>query len=395
MLFSIPVAWLQLIHQRVRFIGTLAGISFVVVLLFMQVGLREALFDSSIQVHQSLQGDLFLISPQYKSITSQQSFLRERLYQTLANESVESVSPLYVQFGKLKNFQTGQKAPIFVFGIDPGSHAFKLPEVNKNLDQLKLADRALFDLGSRIEFGPIADTFKKKGEVDIEISPYNEIYKARKLEVRGLFKIGTSFGVDGNLIINDSTFLNIFTERSKDKIDIGLVNLKPGSNVKEAQSNLISSVFSENKDFRVLTLDEFTKMEKAYWDLRTPAGFAFKVMVTMGFIIGTGIVYQILYSNISTHLIEFATLKAIGHTSQYLLGIVFQQALMLSILGYIPGIIISFGVYDLTREATKLPIAMTLDRVGFVLGSVVLMCLVSGFIAMDKLRSVDPADIFN
>ena len=395
MLFSIPVAWLQLIHQRVRFIGTLAGVSFVVVLLFMQIGLREALFDSSIQVHESLQGDLFLISPQYKSITSQQSFLRERLYQTLGHSAVESVSPLYVQFGKLKNFQTGQKAPIFVFGIDPGSQTFKLPEVNQNLDQLKLADRALFDLGSRIEFGPIADTFKRKGEVNIEISPYNEIYKARKLEVRGLFKIGTSFGVDGNLIINDSTFLNIFTERGKDKIDIGLINLKPNSNVKEVQSDLISNVFSGNKDFRVLTLDEFTKMEKAYWDLRTPAGFAFKVMVTMGFIIGTGIVYQILYSNISTHLIEFATLKAIGHTSQYLLGIVFQQALMLSILGYIPGIIISFGVYDLTREATKLPIVMTIDRVGFVLGSVVLMCLVSAFIAMDKLRSVDPADIFN
>jgi putative ABC transport system permease protein len=394
MLFSIPVAWLQLIHQRVRFIGTLAGISFVVVLLFMQVGLREALFDSSIQVHKSLQGDLFLISPQYKSITSQQSFLRERLYQTLGHEAVESVSPLYVQFGKLKNFQTGQKAPIFVFGIDPGSKTFNLPEVNQNIDQLKLADRALFDLGSRIEFGPIADTFIQKGKVDIEISPYNEIYKARKLEVRGLFKIGTSFGVDGNLIINDSTFLNIFTERSKDKIDIGLINLKSNSNIKKVQSDLINA-FSENKDFRVLTLDEFTTMEKAYWDLRTPAGFAFKVMVTMGFIIGTGIVYQILYSNISTHLIEFATLKAIGHTSQYLLGLVFQQALMLSVLGYIPGIIISFGIYDLTREATKLPIIMTLDRIGFVLGSVVLMCLVSGFIAMDKLRSVDPADIFN
>lgn len=395
MLFSIPVAWLQLVHQKVRFIGTLAGVSFVVVLLFMQVGLREALFDSSIQVHESLRGDLFLISPQYQSITSQQSFLRERLYQTLAHESVESVSPLYVQFGKLKNFQTGQKAPIFVFGIDPGSQTFKLPEVNQNLDQLKFADRALFDLGSRIEFGPIADTFKQRGEVSIEISPYNEIYKARKLEVRGLFKIGTSFGVDGNLIINDSTFLNIFTERNRDKIDIGLINLKPNSNVKGVQSNLISRIFSENKDFRILTLEEFTKMEKAYWDLRTPAGFAFKVMVTMGFIIGTGIVYQILYSNISTHLIEFATLKAIGHTSQYLLGIVFQQALMLSILGYIPGIIISLGIYSLTREATKLPIVMTLDRVGFVLGSVVLMCLVSGFIAMDKLRAVDPADIFN
>jgi putative ABC transport system permease protein len=394
MIFAIPVAWLQLVHQRVRFIGTLAGIAFVVVLLFMQIGLREALFDSSVQVHKSLQGDLFLISPQYKSITSQQSFLRERLYQTLGNEDVASVSPLYVQFGKLKNFQTGQKSPIFVFGIDPGEQTFNLPGVVKNIDQLKLADHALFDSGSRIEFGPIADIFRKKGNVPIEISPYNEINKARKLEVRGLFKIGTSFGVDGNLMVNASTFVNLFTERSAKKIDIGLVNLKVGSDLEKVKSDLLNHFFNKTNDVSVLTLDEFITMEKAYWDLRTPAGFAFKVMVTMGFIIGTGIVYQILYTNISTHLIEFATLKAIGCASQYFFKIVFQQALLLAILGYIPGIIISVIIYDLTQKATKLPIEMNTDRIFLVLVSVIIMCLLSGSIAINKLRSVDPADIF-
>jgi putative ABC transport system permease protein len=394
MLVAIPVAWLQLVHQRVRFLGTLAGIAFVVVLLFMQIGLREALFDSSVQVHNSLRGDLFLISPQYKSITSQQSFLRERLYQTLGNEDVASVSPLYVQFGKLKNFQTGQKSPIFVFGLDPGEQAFQLPGVVDNIDQLKLADRALYDSGSRIEFGPIADTFREQGKVPIEISPYNEINKARKLEVRGLFKIGTSFGVDGNLMVNASTFFSIFTERNPRTIDIGLVNLKPGADLKRVQSNLVNHFFDNNNDVRVLTLDEFIAMEKAYWDLRTPAGFAFKVMVTMGFIIGTGIVYQILYTNISTHLMEFATLKAIGHASQYFFSVVFQQALFLAVLGYIPGIIISFGVYDLTQNATKLPIQMNFERTVLVLVSVIFMCLLSGSIAINKLRSVDPADIF-
>ena len=394
MLLAIPVAWLQLIHQRVRFLATLAGIAFVVVLLFMQIGFREALFDSSVQVHESLHGDLFMISPQYRSITSQQSFPRERLYQLLGNSAVESVNPLYVQFGKLKNFQSGQKSPIFVFGINPGSPSFNLPEVNQSLDQLKLADRALFDAGSRLEFGPIAQTFRKTGSVEIEISPYNEINKARKLKVKGLFKIGTSFGVDGNLMINASTFQQIFSERTADKVDIGLVNLSPGSNVEQVKTQLIREFLSDEQDIRILTLGEFTKMEKDYWDLRTPAGFAFKIMVTMGFIIGTGIVYQILYSNISTHLIEFATLKAIGHTSFFLLSIVFQQALLLAVLGYIPGIILSFGVYDLTRDATKLPIVMTADRTIFVLVSVVLMCLTSGMLAINKLRAVDPADIF-
>lgn len=391
MIFAIPVAWLQLVHQRVKFIATLAGIAFVVVLLFMQIGFREALFDSSVRVHESLHGDLFLLSPQYKSITSQQSFPRQRLYQTLGHPDVESVTPLYVQFGKLRNFQDGQKYPIFVFGVDPGTKTFDLPGVNENLDQLKLADRALFDSSARTEFGPIVETFEKENKVLIEIAPYNDIFKSRKLEVRGLFTIGTSFGVDGNLMINVSTFQNIFTERSSEKIDIGILNLKTDSNVEKVRNELRSTL---PKDVKVLTIVDFIKMEKAYWDLRTPAGFAFKIMVTMGFVIGIGIVYQILYTNISTHLIEFATLKAIGHTNQYLLGIVFQQAFLLALLGYVPGLIISVGVYDIATKATQLPLLMNSDRIVFVLISVLLMCLVSGVIAINKLRAVDPADIF-
>ena len=126
MIISIPLPWLQLAHQRVRFLATLGGIAFVVVLLFIQLGFREALFESSVRVHQSLRGDLFLISSQYKALTSQQSFPRARLYQALGVDEVESVSPLYVQFGKLKNIETRQKYPIFILGIDPSRSPFNL-----------------------------------------------------------------------------------------------------------------------------------------------------------------------------------------------------------------------------------------------------------------------------
>ena len=114
MILSIPLAWLQLVHKKVKFVATLAGIAFVVILLFMQLGFQDALFDSAVRVHEVLEGDLFLTSSQYKALTAQQSFPRTRLYQTLAYEGVESVSPLYFQFGKLKNILNGQKYTIFV-----------------------------------------------------------------------------------------------------------------------------------------------------------------------------------------------------------------------------------------------------------------------------------------
>jgi putative ABC transport system permease protein len=391
MLLFIPISWLQLIHNRVRFIATLAGVSFVAILLFMQLGFQDAMFDSSVRVHKSLQGDLFIISTQYQALTSQQSFPRNRLYQTLALDEVESVSPLYFQFGKLKNIENGEKSSIFVFGINPGSPTFNLPEINQNLDTLKLQDAALFDRESRSEFGPITEQFQQKKLVQVEIAPFNQIVTAQRFKILGLFGIGTSFGVDGNIITNSSTFLRAFTDRQADNIDLGLIMLKPDSNLQKVQQILQESL---PKDVKILSRQEFIQFEKDYWDIRTPVGFAFKVMVTMGIIVGIGIAYQILYSNIASHLLEYATLKAIGFANKYLLGAVFQQAVILAILGYLPGLIVSYFVYDLTKDATRLPVIMSFDKQFSVLMAVLSMCVISGFLAIQKLRSADPADIF-
>jgi putative ABC transport system permease protein len=114
----------------------------------------------------------------------------------------------------------------------------------------------------------------------------------------------------------------------------------------------------------------------------------------MGFVVGIIIVYQILFTDVNEHLAEYATLKAMGFTDNYLLRVVFQEALILAIFGYIPGLGISFGLYELTKAATFLPIFMSVSRSAFVLGLTILMCTISGAIAVRKLRAADPADIF-
>ena len=391
MILSIPLAWLQLVHKKVKFLATLAGIAFVVILLFMQLGFQDALFDSAVRVHEVLQGDLFLTSSQYKALTAQQSFPRSRLYQTLAFEGVESVNPLYFQFGKLKNIQNGQKYSIFVMGVDPSKSIFKSPQINQNIDQIKLPNTALFDLSSRPEFGPIAAEFKAKQQLYIEIASFNQITKAKRFKIEGLFSLGPSFGVDGNLITNHSTFLKAFPDRLVNNIDLGLITLNDNYEPEAVRDRLVASLPG---DIEVLTFAEFVKLEKDYWDLRTPIGFIFKIMVFMGFIVGIGITYQILYTNISNHLVAYATLKAIGFTDRYLLTAVFQQAFLLAILGFVPGIIVSLGLYNLATNVTHLPVNMDTNKTFNVFLSVIIMCSVSGTLAIQKLRSVDPADIF-
>jgi len=393
MIFSIPLAWLQLARQRVRFVVALAGIAFIVVLMFMQLGFQDALYSSATQVHRNLRGDLFLLSSQYKSLTSNQSFPRNRLYQALGFNGVESVCPMYLQFAKFKNPTNGQKYSIYVMGFEPAETVFKFPEVNRNLNTLKLPDVVLFDRNSRPEFGSIAAEFEQGNTKQrIEVFAYTATTGYR-VRVGGLFRLGPSFGVDGNLIVSDSTFLRIFQgmRRQAGMIDVGIVNLTPGVNPQNVLANLKAHL---PKDVKIFTRQGFVSFEKDYWATRTPIGFTLNLMLTMGSIVGVVIVYQILYSNISNHLVAYATLKAIGYQNKYLLVVVFQQALLLAVLGYIPGFAISLGLYDVARNATRLPMFMSIPQASLILVSTIFMCMASGSLAVGKLQSADPADIF-
>ncbi len=109
---------------------------------------------------------------------------------------------------------------------------------------------------------------------------------------------------------------------------------------------------------------------------------------------GVIIVYQILSADVYEHLAEYATFKAMGYRHIYLLGIVLEEALILAIMGFCPGLTVSLGAYLLTRQATALPIVMPMSRIIFVSILTILMCMLSGTIATQKLRSADPADIF-
>jgi putative ABC transport system permease protein len=391
MIPNIPLAWLQLAKQKVRFFVALAGIAFVAVLMFMQIGFQDALYASATQVHKNLEGDLFLISSQYKSLTSTQSFPRIRLYQILGFNGIESVAPLYLQFAKLKNPINGRKYPIYVLGFEPVKSIFKLPEIEQNFQLLKIPDQVFFDRAARPEFGPIAEYFQKNQPITMEIFSYLATV-GYKVKVSGLFSLGPSFGVDGNLIVSSSTFFKIFSEHGANEVDIGLIHLQANVNPRTILATLSKSLPS---DVIIMNRQEFIDFEKSYWTLRTPIGFVFNLMVMMAFVVGVIVVYQILYSNISTHFVQFATLKAMGFRNKYLLNVVFQQALILAVLGYIPGFAISLGLYDIAKDATKLTIVMDFSKGLLVFTSVIFMCLTSGFFSTNKLRKVDPAEIFN
>lgn len=389
MVLAIPLAWLQLKQDKLRLAIALLGVGFAVVLIFMQLGFQDALFSSSVRFHTAFEYDIAVISPRTSFIGQPRSFSRRRMYQALSHPDVASVSSNYMSLGLWKNPRNpAESRVIYIVGINPEENSLKLPGVENALEQIRLPNVALYDRLSRPEFGPIPELLAS-GQNDGR-GLFTEV-DGRRIEIVGLYELGTSFGIDGSLVTSDLNFLRIFPNRPPGLINLGLISLLPGSDPSKIRTELEAQL---PQDVEIMTRDQFVQREIDYWNQSTPIGYIFSFGVIVGLFVGSIIVYQILFADVSDHLQEYATLKAMGYSNGYLFGLVFQEAVLMAVLGFIPGYFITLGLYGVAGDATQLPLAMTASRAIMVLLLTVAMCMISGSIAMRKIRTLDPADIY-
>ena len=381
---KIPLAWLLLTRQPVRLAIALAGISFAGILMFMQLGFRDGLFDASVTIHRLFDADLVLTSPRSMSSISMAGFPERRLIQTLADPEVADVSPVHWNFVLWRNPETRTTRSILALGFEPSDPLLIDPLVQKQSSFLRQKGRVLFDERSRNEFGPVAEWFRSGKTVDSEVAGV-------RLRVAGLVQLGPSFGADGNMIISRETFRSIIPNSSRGSIELGLIRLIPGSD-----PILVADRLKEQlpNDITIFTKEQFIEFEKNYWRSSTAIGFIFTLGAAMGFVVGCVIVYQILYGDVSDHLAEYAPLMAMGYRLKDLLAVVAREGLLLALIGYLPAYAAGEGLYVLIRTSTKLPVAMEFNRAFLVLSMILVMCLGSALLAMRKLVDADPAEIF-
>ncbi len=169
MLQKIPLSWLQLTREKTRLAVALSGIAFADILMFMQLGFRDALYYSNVRMHSSLKGDIVIINNQSNAVLAMKPFSSRRLYKALDAPRVSSVHPIYLDYTSWKNPVTGRSRSILTFAFNPEYNVFDLPGVSNNIDKLKLPDVVLFDRSSRVEYGPIASDFDRGKTVTAEI----------------------------------------------------------------------------------------------------------------------------------------------------------------------------------------------------------------------------------
>jgi putative ABC transport system permease protein len=380
----IPLAFLMLIRQPVRLAVALAGISFAGILMFMQLGFRDGLFDASIVIHRLFDADIVLISPRSTSSVSMAGFPRRRLIQAMAAPEVEGITPVHWNLLLWRNPETLGTRSILALGFEPNHPLFTDPTLAAKAKLLTQKGRVLFDEKSRAEFGPVAEWFREGRTVESEIA-------GKRVRVAGLISLGASFGADGNLLTSSETFLDLIPNTPSGSIEVGLVRLKPGSDAEQVAQRLQSQL---PDDVTVLTKQGFIDFEQNYWRTSTSIGFIFTLGAAMGFVVGCVIVYQVLYSDVSDHLPEYATLMAMGYKLNSLLGVVVREGLLLALFGYLPAYAAGQGLYLLVRNATQLPVAMNTVRAVSVFSMILIMCMLSAGLAMRRLVDADPAEIF-
>jgi putative ABC transport system permease protein len=391
---GVPLAWKNLTHDKRRFAVSLAGIAFAVLLMFVELGFWNAMLDAAVGLLRQCNGELVIVSKSTYSLAIRESFSTKRLAQVHDVPGVSAAFPLYFESTNSLWRDTdngdGTKPrthPIRVIAFDPEYDAFRPADIRAQRHLLGRGDNeivpVLLDSLSKEDYG------KREAHIVRELS-------RKKIEVVGTFALGADFTTDGNVIMSARDFARFYPNplapyATLSLAHLGLIQIAEGADpwtIKQALTDRLPD------DVRVLTMDEFIAEERAFWQNATPVGFIFTFGLVIGVIVGMVICSQVLQADVTSHLKEYATLKAMGYTGGYLTWVVLQEALWLGVLGFLPSFTLCLFLYGYLSTLTDLPLYLTASRVAVVFVLTCFMCVVAGILAVRKVQQSDPAEVF-
>jgi putative ABC transport system permease protein len=378
----VPLALRSLTANKRRLLRSSAGIGFAVLLMLMQLGFQKAFFDAALEVLRGLDGDIFLQSAHKYQFATQDPFPASILATAKTVPGVASARPLYADWFDLfwKNPSDGKSYLVRGLAFDPDEPVLLFPEVEAQRARLKTPGTVLVDRRARRFLG--MDQPAAHAELN-----------GTKAAVAGSFALGPDFMSDGTVIMSDRTFADVLhgAAGSPPGVEAGVIKLAAGADRGAVLAALKKSLPA---GIAVMTKDQLIAFERAFQADVSSAGPIFAIGTIVGFVVGILISYQIIFTEVSDQLPQYATLKAIGYPNVYLLRVVLEQAALNGIAGWVPAWLLSLGLYRLIGRIALLPMRLSLGIALLSLGLTLGMCLISAAIAVGRVIRADPAAVF-
>lgn len=379
----LPIGWLQLTHNRMRFAAALTGVAFANVLVFVQLGIMNSMGTATLRPYEFFQADVMISAGDANALNEGDNVARQWLLQAMADPEVTDGMGLFL--ANVPWNRGGQDISLTTFGIDPAKPALLMPEIAGQSGLLEVQDAALMDRLARGIPREEAAAIRPQTPGSFET-------KGRTLVLYGTFAGGGGFGGDGYMMVSDQTFLSLFPDRRSAAPDHILLTLRPGADVQAAVGRLKRLI--SDPSLRIRSYAEAAQEELSYQQTKRPTGVIFGFGVLIGVLVGLVIVYQVLSTDVADHLREYATFKAMGYGPRFFLGIVLEEAMILGILGFIPGVIVGSTILTVMARVTTLPLQVSASMAVVVFLGTVVFSTLSGVIATRRLAAADPADLF-
>ncbi|HWD60679.1 MAG TPA: FtsX-like permease family protein [Stellaceae bacterium] len=374
---SAHLAWRILTHEKGRTALALVGVFIAILLVFIELGFFVAVPQGGMLVYGHMRFDLLLVSSDYQFQAQPWQFPLARLTDAKSVAGVTRVTPIYFAGGTWQDPGGGVKLDVFLIGCDPNGQPFRDGDIERQQNMLAETDTVLVDDQTRSIFGPL--TTGRKIDLD-----------GRQMTIGGRYRLGTGFLGIGVVLMDEANFFRV-THRRQDPVNLGLITLAPDADPAKVATALRQKLPG---DVQVFTRQELTRHEDSYWTTRTSVGLIFGSGLLVSLIVGIMVLYQTLATQISRHLPEFATLKAIGYGDASLAAVVVIESAIVVVAAFVPAAIAAFVIYGVIRAQTLLPLAFSPANVAGVLATVLIMSVGSALLSVGNLRRADPAEIF-
>ncbi|QBF30766.1 ABC transporter permease DevC [Thalassococcus sp. S3] len=377
-----PVGWLQLTHNRARLASAVAGVAFANVLVFVQLGIMGSMNQAIRDTYRLLSADIMISADDANTFTEGSNVARQWMLTALRDPGISDGTTLFLNTIQWK--QAGNDTTLQLISLDINKPQFLNPVLQRKLGPLTLPDTGILDTNTRDMDPGVLAGIRPQSPLVTEIG-------GRTIRFTDTFDGGVGFTADGYAITSDQTFLRLFPQRVSGSPDQILLKVAPGHLPDDVVERLREAL---PDTLRVRTFEDAAAEDVRFQNVERPTGLIFGFGVLMGILVGIVIVYQVLSTDVADHLGEYATFKAMGYGPSFFLGVVFEEAIVLAILGFGPGIFISWLAYQTLNAATGLPLLMSLDVAVLVFLGTLAACALSGAVATRRLNAADPADLF-